>query len=1251
MKKQEAVNTFQDGLILDLNPLSMPNNALTNCLNGTMLTYNGNENMLQNDMGNCRVETAMLPAGYIPLGSTSFGGIIYIVSYNPINKKYQIGSFPSPERNLTKDDIGDDENSVIYLNKFCSNQKWENKESLEINGETIWNNGFGSPNNIITHYYQKVNLTKDPIYPGDKYKVFSKELSGCKDILSAYGQDSKFDANKLPKYLKFDIIATLDNGKIITLTDNSTWTVPEKKEGGQPFYIYLNNIEYSNEQISVSEYRGLVGSNYDTYVSKLSGQLGIVARLEVPTSFSVGYEVLTDNVTNPKAGPLITKDDMFEEYQFYLYLNWANDNTGEDKNRINPSHIRYVVCSGDHCLDHQEQLIKLYTNLERKEEKVPNSIDGDDYFTTVIPTINGKSYYDKDFPIEKYLKELDNQPPELPGVTRRNDMTDFQYVIKGPTIYKNSKGEFVSNMEDPSSLLQDDLTITITPCMPFGQLEFLEKKIYIRLNDLLSGNIYLNNYQYYVDSSEINMEFNIEAYPETGKGLLKGRIEFFPLSDHIVEEYWQLQETYSNNVSDENLISSNDSISVDLNAPYNGFQHITIDKSEKKFVDNKIYIAKISLLYGSRSDDQVTFNRHFYRLFFNSNTFNNAYNTNQDFKDLYLYDADKNYGIKPAFKFDTSTSSGFNDEAVARFPRYLGERGSVQQNQVYSIEHGINSSYSVISGLNDINISMSGVSKESVKRDIIVPSGVEKYEKSEPNISINDTSMQLESRFDINIPGTAFYYDIQSLIEYTLEKLADGNEFNKVMLSHYSEESEEGALSLFISGTDSFTDVTTDSFNSPLVSEQYFFPNETKNGLADLSSVYGQLRGILTNSDPYDYITVLFGVAQMKDDNCGYGERALDGHSKGRFCKFHSKPEDAFMKLDCIRQDDSVILLHTKNPQLNYRKHGSKSSTNDRKYSTLLNTAFDGKVIKDTYRKYKRSSNRKTLYFINDIACEINPTVNTEYQVGLNIEKLAITVGSEEVPQDNETALNLSVKGLQKFTCVVPISNIIDNKDWINDQRLLTFNNQGWDPASQEIIPYDRLYKVVDEKNNIVEGLVIDEQTNTLRLDNDFRSKCIPTEWYFGWEDVFDDGSAQTGMKYNLNQFLKYNNKEPHQYYKVQYMYQTTAFTSTGSVDDPEYAGVGEYEVLPINADNFVQGSKYELSIRRIQTPSNFQESTIFITCLGGTVDESSFIDPAGESFSTTIHVTPTEEICTVELTLDHNPVGSYIFKDVSTSE
>lgn len=102
MKK--VSNTFNKGLIMDVSPLSTTGDSLSDCLNGTFCTMNGDELVLQNDMGNGRVQTAYLPEGYIPIGTTQLGGIIYVASYNPFTNKCQIGSFPSPQRTSDKRD-------------------------------------------------------------------------------------------------------------------------------------------------------------------------------------------------------------------------------------------------------------------------------------------------------------------------------------------------------------------------------------------------------------------------------------------------------------------------------------------------------------------------------------------------------------------------------------------------------------------------------------------------------------------------------------------------------------------------------------------------------------------------------------------------------------------------------------------------------------------------------------------------------------------------------------------------------------------------------------------------------------------------------------------------------------------------------------------------------------------------------------------------------------------------------------------
>jgi hypothetical protein len=96
MSRIEASNTWEEGLVMDLNPLSTPNKVLTDCVNGTFITYNGNEFSLQNDQGNYKLEYCRLSPNYIPVGVKEYGDILYIVSQNPLNDSVEIGSYPSP---------------------------------------------------------------------------------------------------------------------------------------------------------------------------------------------------------------------------------------------------------------------------------------------------------------------------------------------------------------------------------------------------------------------------------------------------------------------------------------------------------------------------------------------------------------------------------------------------------------------------------------------------------------------------------------------------------------------------------------------------------------------------------------------------------------------------------------------------------------------------------------------------------------------------------------------------------------------------------------------------------------------------------------------------------------------------------------------------------------------------------------------------------------------------------------------------
>ena len=98
---QQTSNTFLKGLNSDMHPLTTSQQEYIDALNATLITYNGNEQMLQNDMGNTRIQDAKtgnimgLREGFIPLGIKEHGGIMYIASINKEGKG-EIGTIPSP---------------------------------------------------------------------------------------------------------------------------------------------------------------------------------------------------------------------------------------------------------------------------------------------------------------------------------------------------------------------------------------------------------------------------------------------------------------------------------------------------------------------------------------------------------------------------------------------------------------------------------------------------------------------------------------------------------------------------------------------------------------------------------------------------------------------------------------------------------------------------------------------------------------------------------------------------------------------------------------------------------------------------------------------------------------------------------------------------------------------------------------------------------------------------------------------------
>ena len=211
---KKATNTFTKGLVMDFSPERTQNEVLTNALNATLLTFNGNEMSLQNDMGNARVETAFLPEGYIPTGTCEYGGIIYIVSYNPLENKAQIGCFPSPERNISTDEVGNI--TSLQSNSF---QKLDQ---------------YGKPTGKILNTTQYVLLKDDKLNPGDKFLVQASESIYGEALLDLYkgGQMVK------DPILALHIVSIEDSGKIIYLKNpNTSFSYDTKPPGVKSFRI------------------------------------------------------------------------------------------------------------------------------------------------------------------------------------------------------------------------------------------------------------------------------------------------------------------------------------------------------------------------------------------------------------------------------------------------------------------------------------------------------------------------------------------------------------------------------------------------------------------------------------------------------------------------------------------------------------------------------------------------------------------------------------------------------------------------------------------------------------------------------------------------------------------------------------------------------------------------------------------------------------------------------------------------------
>lgn len=178
-------------MMLDLAPLSTQQNQLTDALNATFLTYNGNEGILQNDMGNTKIQDANtgnimgLREGFVPIGMKEHGGVLYIASVNKEGEG-EIGTIPSPIiRDFLKDretitytpaeDLTNDK--VIRIsNKLYPGEKFLMSLKITSNGQDVFNKYYdqicyNTNHDLLIFQYPYITVDKDPEDTGTTRKL------------------------------------------------------------------------------------------------------------------------------------------------------------------------------------------------------------------------------------------------------------------------------------------------------------------------------------------------------------------------------------------------------------------------------------------------------------------------------------------------------------------------------------------------------------------------------------------------------------------------------------------------------------------------------------------------------------------------------------------------------------------------------------------------------------------------------------------------------------------------------------------------------------------------------------------------------------------------------------------------------------------------------------------------------------------------------------------------------------------------
>lgn len=607
----QAQNTFNEGMVLDNHPLMTPNTVLTDALNATLVTMNGNEMVLQNDMGNARVENAKLPPGYIPIGMKEYGGIIYIACYNPLTNKGQIGCFPSPQRQKT----------ATQISEITPTFKFPDVTYIKEENDEEW---------------YKINslLTKCEIFPKGTIIRSGDKFSVGLPISSMFGTDNidstgeNFISNydnvenglvKTPMNRMYTFgVATLDNnGQLRDITNQ----LKRYKRGQQVQFsnidsdLYKFNCGYWQNEMSTEDKDGLVSSELmdqtnvqsklNTYNSKLFGRLFLYAKYNTVQSIEVsviGYKKLDDN--NTINNPIYTghTDSDYSDVELPLIQNQKYLQIDSKILLLIYVNYKYNCPDGSKSLNSKNLVEPLEGYKYYFDKSNQNIIRGIQFI------INNNSIYNLPFSIPNDYNKNYNLGYGYPLYDKITNIYSFSQVYTLPL-----------NTTDKISWTAYPVTYFYDNGLKFGEIPDESVSGELNPDNINSGKMELNAWRYYVNNDRVLLTWGFESYPRENDVISEVSFSFYDVAYNTLKWKFFTKERVSyNGEFNENFDISN---FISDSSNYN-----------TSVIPNKLFYVDISWKYNSQE-------RHTYRWMLITGLYNPSYYGNSEYPTIKDYDS------------------------------------------------------------------------------------------------------------------------------------------------------------------------------------------------------------------------------------------------------------------------------------------------------------------------------------------------------------------------------------------------------------------------------------------------------------------------------------------------------------------------------------------------------------------------------------------------------------------------------------